>query len=63
MSGQAQLGYFISAMKRAGLDREQIAKTLEAYDKAYKMPPYKATRIYHDFHKQKKKRSQNKDIE
>lgn len=49
MSDQAEFGYFIEAMKRAGVEREKIAETLEHLTKVYSMPPYEATRIYYEF--------------
>ncbi|MBA2941075.1 hypothetical protein HZF08_22605 [Paenibacillus sp. CGMCC 1.16610] len=48
-SDQAEAGYFIEAMKRAGVEREKIAETLVQLNKIYTMPPYEATRIYYEF--------------
>ncbi|MBP1961191.1 hypothetical protein [Paenibacillus aceris] len=52
MSDQAAVGYFIEAMKRAGIEREKIAETLVRLTDVYSMPPYEATRIYYEFNEQ-----------
>lgn len=49
MSDQAEVGYFVEAMKRAGVERAKIAETLDQLTKVYSMPPYEATRIYYEF--------------
>ena len=49
MSDQAQAGYFVEAMKRAGVEREKIAEALVQLTKVYSMPPYEASRIYYEF--------------
>jgi hypothetical protein len=48
MTWEAELGYFIVAMQRAGLNRETISEVLKRH-KRVKLPPYEATRIYREF--------------
>jgi hypothetical protein len=49
MSGEAEIGYFIAAMQRAGIDWEKIAETLERLSEAYSMPPHKSIKICREF--------------
>lgn len=49
MSHEAEAGYWISAMQRAGIEPAKIKKAFECLSKANKMPPYKATQIYRKF--------------
>ncbi|BFT69424.1 hypothetical protein [Paenibacillus sp. P36] len=48
MSWEVEMGYFISAMKKAGVDQEKIAEVLDMYNKV-KLLPYKATKLFWDF--------------